>query len=60
MKVLSNQNLEKMLGGILCSQLDDVIRYLLANNQQNQALVIISMYSVFGHGGTYTLQCQPG
>jgi hypothetical protein len=60
MKVLSNQNLEKLQGGILCSQINGVIAELLRRGLQDQANALFATYAVFGHGGTYTLQCQPG
>jgi hypothetical protein len=60
MKVLSNQNLEKLQGGILCSQINAVLQHLLDTNQRNQYKTLLETYSYFGHGGTYTLQCQPG
>ena len=57
MKVLSNENLEALQGGILCSQVDDVMRYLERHNR-DQFHSLLATYSMFGHGGTYTLQCD--
>jgi hypothetical protein len=57
MKVLSNQNLEKLQGGILCSQIPAVMDWLLINNPE-QYHYNLATYSMFGHGGTYTLQCD--
>ncbi len=57
MKVLPNQSLEALQGGILCSQVDDVMRYLEAHNN-DQFHYMLATYSIFGHGGTYTLQCD--
>lgn len=58
MKVLSNQNLEALQGGIKCSQVTAVLTHL-ANTNTTQLNQILETYAVFGHGGTYTLQCDP-
>jgi hypothetical protein len=59
MKVLSNENLEALQGGILCSQIEAVLAVVMTQNSR-QGMTLLETYSVFGHGGTYTLQCQPG
>lgn len=58
MKVLSNENLEALQGGIKCSQVTAVLAYLAERNT-TQLNDILETYAVFGHGGTYTLQCDP-
>lgn len=57
MKVLSNQKLQELQGGILCSEIPVVMQYLLENNI-DQYHYMLETYSMFGHGGTYTLQCS--
>jgi hypothetical protein len=57
MKVLPNQNLEALQGGILCSQIGAVMQHLL-DEKPDQYHVLLTTYSIFGHGGTYTLQCD--
>lgn len=59
MKILPNQNLEALQGGILCSQVEVVLAIVMKQNSR-QAMTLLETYSVFGHGGTYTLQCEPG
>ncbi|WP_373553893.1 hypothetical protein [Haliscomenobacter sp.] len=58
MKVLSNENLEALQGGILCSKVTEVLQTLAATNT-TQLNAVLETFAVFGHGGTYTLQCDP-
>ncbi|WP_353484395.1 hypothetical protein [Haliscomenobacter sp.] len=57
MKNLLNEDLQKLQGGILCSQIPAVMSYLLQNNPDQYHYNLVT-YSMFGHGGTVTLQCD--
>ena len=56
MKQLEINQLQGINGGIACSQLDSVLQYLLINNP-SQFQAVVNTFAIFGHGGTYELQC---
>ena len=57
MKVLSNQNLEALQGGIRCRDIPVIMSYLLEHNPAQYHYNLVT-YAEFGHGGTISLQCD--